>query len=89
MLNVSQIVAPLTKGLHIDRLYRLNDLLSEELEALKILKEKLISRPVFALPRIEGRVTVDKNVCDKEIGSVLLYDQEEDPTSQLNCCHKP
>lgn len=45
--------------------------------ALRTLQEKLTSPLVVALPRKEGHFTVDKNAYDRQIGCVILQEQDE------------
>lgn len=61
---------------------KFNGLSSEKLVALKTLEEKLISPSVCTLP-CEGYFTVDTDAWDKQIGCVVLYDEEEGPAKSI------
>lgn len=51
------------------------DLSDEELEALGMLKERLILPPVIALLRLQGTYTLDIVGCDRQVGYTLLWKQ--------------
>lgn len=48
------------------------ELFQEEIEASKVLTEKLVSPPVLAFPRWRCPCTVETYACDPKIGCVLL-----------------
>lgn len=54
-----------------------NGLADDEISALETLKVKLVEPPVLALSRSQRAYTVDTDVCDKQIGCVLLQKQPE------------
>lgn len=42
--------------------------------------------PVLALPRVEGKITVDRDVCDKKIGYVPLQEQPDGQRKHIGYC---
>lgn len=46
-------------------------------------KQSLKTPPVLALPRDEGKLTVDTDACDKQIGCVLLQEKPHGTTKRI------
>ena len=75
--NFSRIAAPLNKKLKKGEPQHFDHLTDEELSAMKDLQDKLITPPVLALPRPNGRITIDTDACAYQVGCVLLQEQED------------
>lgn len=74
--NFSQMTALLNKRLKRGEqtTFELKD---EERQTVEYMKEKLTTPAVLALPRSEGQLLIDTDACDKQVGCVLLQEQEE------------
>lgn len=66
--NCARIAAPISRKSRKDQPHVYTKSSEEELEALRTLKEKLMSPPVLALLRSWGTNTVDTDACDRPIG---------------------
>lgn len=75
--NFPIIAAPLSKKLMKNQPANLWELVAEELDALAILKEKLILPTILELLRFEGQFTLDTDAYDKQIGCVLVRKQPD------------
>ena len=59
-----------------DRPTTFDDLADDERQSFLELKKRLVSPPVFALPRPNGRYVIDTDACEYQVGCVLLQEQE-------------
>ena len=75
--NFAKIAAPLTAKLQKGQPTKFEELSDEEEKAFKSLKSKLVNPPILALPRSEGKFTLDTDACDTQVGCVLLQDQPD------------
>ena len=80
MKNFSRISKPLNVKLMKDKPQQWGDLNEEETKAFETLKERLIEPPVLALPKLQGRYTIDTDACNTQVGCVLLQEQEGEKT---------
>lgn len=77
MLNFARITALLNKKLRNRQLQTFDGLPDDEITALKTLKARVVGPHVLALACLEGAYTLDIDVCDNQIGSVLLQRQPD------------
>ena len=77
MPNFARMSAPLNKKLEKGQPAKFDELNAEETKAFEDLKGLLIAPPVLALPKAEGKYTVDTDACDLQVGCVLLQEQED------------
>lgn len=52
------------------------------------MRKKVIPPQILALPRREGRLTVDADACNEKIGCVLFQYQEEGPAKPIRYCSR-
>lgn len=75
--NFSILAAVPNNKLGKDQPKQFEPLDGEERAAVTLLKRFVIRSPVLALPRAKGWYRPNTDVCDKQIGCVLLQEQEE------------
>ena len=76
--NFSRIASPLTAKLEKGKDATFPTLTEEEENAFLTLKKKLASPPELALPQSGRTYIVDTDACDKQVGCVLLQEDEND-----------
>lgn len=86
--NFARISSPLNAKLRKGEPSSFGDLDEKETEAFNILRDKLISPPVLALPNATGRYTVDTDACDRQVRCVLMQDQREDKPNSVGYCSR-
>lgn len=76
--SFARIVALLNKSLVKDQPFHHFDSLDEkEVQALLDLQDKLLSRLLLAIPILTRRYKLDTDICDTQIGCVLIQDQPD------------
>lgn len=86
--NLSQNTAPLSKKLRKCQLQTLQRLDTDEISALQKLKARLMKPLLLAIPDSQCSYTVDIDVCNKQLGCVLLQKQldwTDKPTGYWSC----
>jgi RNase H-like domain found in reverse transcriptase len=73
----AKIASPLNALIRKGESPRLGELSSEQLAAFEKLRDNLLNPPFLALPRVEGRFTLDTDACDEQIGCTLFQDQPD------------
>lgn len=75
--NFAQIASPLIEGLRKSQIKEIEQLNEEDLTAFLTLQKKLISSPVLALPKKEGKCTLNTDDCPRQITYALLQKQDD------------
>jgi RNase H-like domain found in reverse transcriptase len=68
----AKIAAPLNILLGKGEIPQLNSLSEEQLAAFETLRTRLLDPPILALPRAEGRFTLDTDASQEQIGCCLF-----------------
>ena len=66
--DFGRIAAPLNAMLKKDRPTTFDDITDNEREVFLELKKRLVSPPVLALPRPNGRYVLDTDACEYQVG---------------------
>ena len=74
--NFARVAAPLNLMLQKGQPDKFDELTDEQKAAFNELKERLISPPILALPQPHGHYVLDTDACDKQVGCVLMQEQE-------------
>ena len=73
----AKIAYPLNQLLRKGESPQLGEFTTEQLEAFEKLRQKLLDPPILALPRADGRFTLDTDASNYQIGCTLLQDQPD------------
>lgn len=77
--NFKRIDAHLKKKLRKGESTEFGPMNADERKEMKSLKEKLIAPPLIALSSLTGKYNVDTDDFKKQVGCVLLQEQQEGP----------
>jgi hypothetical protein len=77
------ITAPLTSLLGKGTPPRLGTLSAQQINAFNTLRDKLLSPPVLSLPRTTGKLWLDTDASDDQLGTCLLQEQPDGQTLPL------
>lgn len=76
--NFARIAALLNRKSEKGPTFHFGKLNETKIEALETLQYRLLSPPILALLRPNGRYTLDTDVCDKQAECVLLQEEPKD-----------
>ena len=77
------VAAPLTSLLGKGTSPQLGALSAQQIDAFNTLRDKLLSPPVLALPRPTGKLWLDTDASDGQLGTCLLQEQPDGQTLPL------
>lgn len=82
--NFPHIVAALNETLRRRPTKGLAQLTAEETTAMKVLQDKLVSPPVFVLPRCIGGCSLNTDACNVRVVCLLIQEQENRTYRQMD-----
>lgn len=86
VLNFARVVAPVNEKLRKVQSCTFDTLSQEVSDALARVQETPLSTRELALPRSKGLWNLDTDACDKEVGCVLMQDQQDRTKNAIIKC---